>query len=98
MSLSQLTRRRGNSAGIEGLESRVLLSVATVTTTADSGPGSLRQAILTVASSANNFQDPGVVRFDIPGAGVHTIAPLSPLPMVQGYATIDATTQPGYSG
>jgi len=31
---------------VEALESRVLLAVITVTTTADDGPGSLRQAIL----------------------------------------------------
>ena len=47
MALSRLKRRRGSSAPVEGLESRVLFAVATVTTTADSGAGSLRQAILT---------------------------------------------------
>src|SRR5206468_2113799 len=48
----------------EGLEQRTLLSVFTVTTTADSGPGSLRQAIL----DANDAPGPDEVHFDIPGA------------------------------
>ena len=47
----------------EGLEGRVLLSVFTVTTTADDGAGSLRQAIL----SANTAPGADEVRFNIPG-------------------------------
>ena len=82
---------------VEGLESRVLLAVFTVTTTADSGPGSLRQAILDGARPAS-FLDPAVIRFDIPGGGVHTIRPSSPLPEAIGPVTIDGTTQPGYAG
>jgi hypothetical protein len=78
----------------EVLEPRVLLAVFTVTTTADSGPGSLRQAIL----DANTVANADEIRFDIPGGGVHTIAPASPLPDLRGSITIDATTQPGYSG
>ena len=67
----------------------------TVTTTADSGPGSLRQAILDANASPGN----DLITFAIPGAGVHTISPLeSPLPPITGTATIDGTSQPGYSG
>ncbi len=66
----------------------------TVTTTADSGPGSLRQAILD--ANANPATD--IISFAIPGTGVHTIAPLSPLPTIADPVAIDGTTQPGYTG
>ncbi len=63
----------------------------TVTNTNDSGPGSLRQAIL--AANAN----PGsTVAFSI-GSGVRTIRPLSTLELTSG-TIADGTTQPGYSG
>ena len=65
----------------------------TVTTTADSGPGSLRQAIL----DANANPGADVVAFNIPGAGVQTIAPLTALPDVTDTVTIDGYTQPGSS-
>jgi hypothetical protein len=64
----------------------------TVTNTNDSGPGSLRQAIL----DAN--ENPGVdrIEFQIPGTGVHTIRPTSILPEIFD-ATVDGYTQPGAS-
>jgi len=49
-----------------------------VTTTADSGPGSLRQAIL----NANANPGPDQITFAIPGGGLHTITPPSPLPTI----------------
>src|SRR3954471_7177693 len=49
-----------------------------VTTTADSGPGSLREAIET----ANATPGLDTITFDIPGSGVHTIQPLSALPPI----------------
>ena len=66
-----------------------------VTSTADSGPGSLRQAILdsNAATGGTNTID-----FAIPGAGVQTIAPASPLPAITNPVVIDGTTQPGYAG
>jgi hypothetical protein len=64
-----------------------------VTNTNDSGPGSLRQAIL----DANNNAGPQTVSFNIPGSGVHTITPLSPLPQVTESLIIDGYTQPGAS-
>jgi hypothetical protein len=65
-----------------------------VTNAADSGAGSLRQAIL----DANATGGADVIAFDIPGSGVQTIAPASPLPAVTDPLTIDGTTQPGYAG
>jgi len=61
--------------------------------TNDSGAGSLRQAIL----DANANAGPDTIAFDIPGAGVHTITPLSALPPVSETVTIDGYTQPGSS-
>jgi hypothetical protein len=62
----------------------------TVTNTNDFGPGSLRQAILNASAA------PGAdtIVFNIPGTGVHTISPLSPLPPLTDDAgvTIDGAT------
>ena len=67
----------------------------TVSNTADSGPGSLRQAILDANATAGS----DTIAFDIPGMGVPTISPLSPLPELTDEAgvTIDGYTQPGSS-
>ena len=65
----------------------------TVTTTADSGAGSLRQAIL----DANANPGADTIAFGIVGSGVHTIAPASPLPTITGPVTIDGYTQSGSS-
>ena len=74
----------------------------TVTTTSDSGSGSLRWAI----EQANSNPGADVIAFDIPTsdpgykpvAGVWTIQPLSPLPyLTDGGTTIDGTTQPEFS-
>jgi hypothetical protein len=65
----------------------------TVTTTADSGPGSLRQAILN--ADANPGSD---ITFDIPGSAPQTSQLLSPLPAITANVTIDGSTQPGYTG
>src|SRR3954447_1967140 len=56
---------------VEGLERRVLMSVYTVTTTADDGPGSLRQTI----ERTNGSGGADEIRFDIPApaAGTGTI-------------------------
>ena len=64
----------------------------TVTNTNDSGAGSLRQAILDANSMGG-----GTINFNIPGAGVHTISPLSALPQITQSVTIDGYTQPGSS-
>jgi hypothetical protein len=67
----------------------------TVTNTNDSGPGSLRQAI--IDSNSNPGGEPNVINFSIE-TGVQTISPLSPLPTITARVIIDGTTQPGYAG
>ena len=76
-----------------------------VTTTADSGTGSLRQAIL----DADAYDGPSTIAFDItaasdaagsgtgynPVTGLATINALSPLPPITGQALIDGYSQPG---
>ena len=66
-----------------------------VTNTNDSGPGSLRQAILdaNLATSA----PPDTIQFDIPGSGPFTIAPLTALPAVTHATIVNGYTQPGAS-
>ena len=66
-----------------------------VTTTADSGPGSFREAILDSNAATGNDN---VIDFQIPGGGVQTIAPLSPLPAITSPVLIDGFSQPGYAG
>ena len=67
------------SDGARSIQDRVLITdgVFVVTTTADSGPGSLRQAIIGSNALAG---EPNTVDFDIAGPGLHTISLLSPLP------------------
>jgi hypothetical protein len=67
----------------------------TVTNTNDSGAGSLRQAIL----DANATPGADTIVFNIPGQGVQTISPLTPLPPLTDSAgvTIDGYTQPSAS-
>jgi uncharacterized repeat protein (TIGR01451 family) len=77
----------------EPLEPRVAPATFVVTNTGDSGAGSLRQAILDA-----NVTGASTITFNIPGLGVHTIAPASPLPFVTATVTIDGTTQTGYAG
>jgi titin len=67
-------------------------AVFTVTTTADSGPGSLRQAILD--ANANPGKDR--IEFAIPGPGVHVIGPQTVLPPTTDPVVIDGSTQPGW--
>jgi hypothetical protein len=78
----------------ELLERRVLLTTYVVSTTADSGPNSLRAAV----TAANANPGPDDIRFDLPGEGVHRITLASALPSLDGPTTIDASTQPGFAG
>lgn len=66
---------------------------APVTTTNDSGAGSLRQAIL----DANSNPGVDIIRFDL-GGSLLRISPQTPLPLITDPVVIDGTTQPGYQG
>lgn len=91
------TGRRARTAAIrprvEELEGRWMPSTFTVTTNADDGAGSLRQAIL----DANTQAGADIIAFAI-DSGAQTIDLLSALPEVTDAVTIDATTQPGFAG
>ena len=89
-------RRDGIASPTETLEGRLLLATFTVTTTADAGAGSLRQAIIDANAAAGTDE----IRFDLPPTAgvVKTIRPLSALPGVTGPTTIDGRTQPGFVG
>jgi titin len=78
---------------LETLECRLSPAVFTVTNVADSGAGSLRQAIL----KANATPGSNTIKFTI-GTGLQVIAPTSPLPAITNPVVIDGTTQPGFSG
>src|SRR5687767_1144072 len=65
----------------------------TVTSTDDSGPGTLRQAIL----DANVDSNADVIDFAI-GTGLQTILPASALPPITEPVDVDGTTQPGFAG
>ncbi|HEX6642903.1 MAG TPA: hypothetical protein VF215_17435, partial [Thermoanaerobaculia bacterium] len=67
----------------------------TVTNNNDSGPGSLRQALLDAQSSVCTF--PCTIAFNI-AAPPFKIMPATALPNVASNTTIDGTTQPGYAG
>jgi titin len=79
---------------LESLEDRFMPSVFSVTSTADSGAGTLRTAI----ANANSTPGANSIVFSLPGSGVHTIALLSSLPGISNPVTLDGTTQPGYAG
>lgn len=65
-----------------------------VTNTNDSGPGSLRDAVI-----ASNLA-PGVqtISFNIPGVGPYRIDLSTDLPDITDKVILNGTTQPGYSG
>ena len=69
-------------------------STFTVSTTNDSGPGSLRDAI----TLANLNSGADVIDFNILPGGAQTINPLTALPTIIDPVTIDGTTQPGFAG
>ncbi len=66
----------------------------TVTTTADSGAGSLRKAI----ADANARSGADTIDFNLSGSGPFVIQPATKLPTITDTVTLDATTQPGWSG
>lgn len=78
---------------LERLEDRLAPAVYEVVNTLDSGPGSLRQAIL----DANDNPGPDLITFNIPGSGVQTIRPQSALPSITDTLLIDGYSQSGSS-
>jgi hypothetical protein len=62
-----------------------------VTTTADSGVGSLRQALL----DANDSPDENLVDFNLPGSGPYALHLQSALPAILSPIIIDGWSQPG---
>jgi hypothetical protein len=73
---------------------RTSAATFTVTNASDSGPGSLRQAIL----DANNNAGLDTINFSIPPGAPHSINLLSNLPPIKDPVVIDGTTQNGYAG
>lgn len=78
---------------IEALEQRIAPATFIVTTTADSGPGSLRNAI----TQANATTATDEIVFAITGVegGVVTIEPSTPLPQIIAAVNIHGFTEPG---
>jgi uncharacterized repeat protein (TIGR01451 family) len=66
-----------------------------VNSTADAGPGTLRQAI---GDSNLNTGSTNQIHFALAGTAPFTIAPLSGLPTISVPVVIDGATQPGYAG
>jgi hypothetical protein len=85
--------QRRSRPTVEALEDRRLPSVFTVTNTADSGAGSLRQAIL----NANSNPGTNTIQFSI-GTGHQRITPASVLPTITAPVILDAISQAGYAG
>ncbi len=70
-----------------------VIAAYVVINTADSGAGSLRNAIEAADASTGGF----AIEFDI-NSGRQTISPISPLPAITAMVELDATSQPGYAG
>ena len=94
------SRRAPASALVEAVEPRVLFADLVVTTTADSGPGSLRAAIEEVNGndSPTPTLDTITFNFDEPlgATGVYRINLASPLDAITGNVNLDATNLPAY--
>src|SRR5262245_22740789 len=73
--------------------SPVFAATFTVTTTADFGAGSFRQAI----QDAEATPAADTIHFNLPGPGVHTILLTTWLPKAFNPITVDGYTQPGSS-
>ncbi len=93
-----LRKRRIRSARrrlvTELLEDRRVLATFVVTTTADAGAGSLRQAII----DANTTAGADTINFSIGGGGPQTIAPITALPTITEAVQILGNSQPGFLG
>src|SRR5262249_58818942 len=76
---------------VSGVSSLALANTFNVTSAADAGPGTLRDAI-TQANDETNNPGPDTIEFAIPGTGVPNIALASPL-AVTSIVTINGATQ-----
>ena len=74
---------------------RARADVYFVNSTADAGPGSLRQAI-NDANAHPNAIGQDEIHFNIPGTGVRTIALVSALPEIAEGVVVDGWAQPGF--
>jgi hypothetical protein len=90
--LSDLVIFRNGRSNIATITTRAQNTLL-VTNANDSGPGSLRQAIL----DTNTLPGADTITFSI-GSGAQTISPLEPLPQLTDAVTIDGTSQPGFAG
>jgi hypothetical protein len=89
--LSRAQRPPRFRPGLERLDERWLPSIV-VTNTNDTGPGSLRQAILDSNASVGVVD---TIAFNVPGTGAHVIQPHTPLPALADPVFVDGYTQPG---
>ncbi len=71
-----------------------LLNTFVVTTTADGGAGSLRQAII----DANATAGTDTISFSISGSGPHTISLDSALPVITEIVILDGWSEPDFAG
>lgn len=84
----------GGASGCQGYSFTTAGACLTVTTTADAGSGSFREAV----DCANANPGPDTIRFNLSGAGPHVIALSSPLPNITGNGTVIlGQSQPGWS-
>ncbi len=86
-----ILKSRPNALAVEMSRTNAIFSV---TNTDDSGPGSLRQAII----DANRSPEADTITFNIGTGGTQTINLNSPLPPITEALTIDGTTQGGFAG
>ena len=92
--MKSLRNRRWVGIAALGLSCAVSPAVTFVVTNAnDTGPGSLRQALF----DANAAPGANLIQFNLPGSGVRTLAPLTPLPLITNSLTIDGYSLPGSS-
>jgi len=87
----QLRRERNGFTCIERLEARIAPATFTVTTTNDSGAGSLRKAM----QDANASPGSDEIDFNIAPGGLQRIDVASPLPQITDRVFIHGSTQPG---
>jgi hypothetical protein len=84
-----------SSSNVATVSISVNAKTQVVTNTNDSGPGSLRQALL--IADVSNTPDPDTIAFAIPGTGPFLIQPSTPLPAITHPTVIDGYTQKGAS-